>query len=137
MKIAISATAGEPEALVDPRFGRSTYFLILDDVTNEWEAHHNSGAAARGGAGIRAAEDIARLGAEAVISGEFGPNAYEALSAVGVRMYRAPSGEPLSARDLVVRYAAGDLEQVQAPTGGEPSPLPRRGRRPGTGRGGA
>ena len=55
MKIAVSATAPELDAGVDPRFGRCQYFLIVDPQNMEFEAVDNSNAMASGGAGISTA----------------------------------------------------------------------------------
>jgi predicted Fe-Mo cluster-binding NifX family protein len=38
MKIAISATAANLDADIDPRFGRCQYFLIVDPATMELES---------------------------------------------------------------------------------------------------
>jgi predicted Fe-Mo cluster-binding NifX family protein len=35
MKIAVSATAGSLDAIVDPRFGRCAYFVIVEVEKNE------------------------------------------------------------------------------------------------------
>ncbi len=48
MKIAISATAPSLDADVDPRFGRCSYFIIIDPETMGFEALENSNAMAAG-----------------------------------------------------------------------------------------
>ena len=85
MKIAISATGSTLDAEVDPRFGRCQYFIIADPQTMEFEVVDNSSAMAAGGAGISAAQMIADKGVEAVLTGNCGPNAYQVLSAAGIR----------------------------------------------------
>jgi predicted Fe-Mo cluster-binding NifX family protein len=62
------------------------------------------------GAGIRAAEFLVRQGVEAVISGAFGPKAYNVLHTSGVRLYQAASG---TVDDLVARLLKGDLDAVE------------------------
>jgi len=42
---------------------------------------------ASGEVGTQAAQYIARQGAQAALSGDFGPNAYYALNAAGIAMY--------------------------------------------------
>jgi len=44
MKIAISATAPNLDAEVEPRFGRCQYFIIVDPQSIEFEALDNSSA---------------------------------------------------------------------------------------------
>ena len=114
MKVAI--TAGEPkfEAELEPRFGRCAYFLIVDTETQDWKPMQNPAAEAMGGAGPQAAQFLADQEVEAVISGEFGPNAYTALEAGGIRMFRAQV-EPIDT--LVEKLLTDQLEPVSGPTG--------------------
>jgi predicted Fe-Mo cluster-binding NifX family protein len=70
---------------------------------------------AAGGAGSQAAQFVAQQGADAVISGDFGPNAYIALAAAEIKMYL--HGPSRTAREAIANFNAGMLEQVQAPTG--------------------
>ena len=58
MKIAISATAPNLDAIVDPRFGRAPYFVIADTDSMQFEAIENSSAVASGGAGMGTAQMI-------------------------------------------------------------------------------
>jgi len=51
---------------------------------------------------------------EAVISGDFGPHAFEALQDAGVSMY--VYGECRTASDAIQCFNASQLEQVGAPT---------------------
>jgi predicted Fe-Mo cluster-binding NifX family protein len=65
---------------------------------------------------VQAAQFITKHGAQVVISGDFGPKAYNALAAGGVQMFLAPVDETLSIRELLARYQQGQLNQVSAPT---------------------
>ena len=76
MEIAISATGPTLDADVDPRFGRCQYFIIADPETMQFEAMDNSSATAAGGAGISAGQAIVGKGAQAVLTGNCGPNAH-------------------------------------------------------------
>ena len=107
MKIAISATAPELDAEVDPRFGRCQYFIIADPETMEFEAVDNSSAMAAGGAGISAAQAIAGKGVQAVLTGNCGPNAYQALSAAGIQIITGVSGK---VKDAVEGYRSGKFQ---------------------------
>jgi predicted Fe-Mo cluster-binding NifX family protein len=129
MKIAISTTSPGIESAVDPRFGRGAYFLLVDSDTLEWQAHPNPAIDARGGAGVQAAQFIAGHGAQVAISGDFGPNAYSALAAAGIRMFLVPAGDSPAASQLLARYQRGELKEVTAPTGpGHHTPGTMRGR---------
>jgi len=115
MKIIITAASPNIDSEVDSRFGRGAYFLVVDPDTLEWQAHPNPGMSAPGGAGTLAAQFVANQNAEAVISGDFGPNAYGALQAAGVAMYLF--GASRTVREAIERFKAGQLERVGAPTG--------------------
>lgn len=115
VKIAISATGPGLEANVDPRFGRCQYFIIVDAETMQFEALENSSAAAAGGAGISAAQMVANKGAEVVLTGNCGPNAYQTLSAAGVQVISGVSG---TVRNAVEAYKAGRLQPSVQPNVG-------------------
>jgi predicted Fe-Mo cluster-binding NifX family protein len=79
MKLCISSTKNDLEASVDARFGRCQYFLFVDTETMNFEAVGNPAFTAGGGAGIQAAQAVVNKGADAVITGNVGPNAFQAL----------------------------------------------------------
>lgn len=107
MKIAISATGPNLEAEVDPRFGRCRYFIIADPATMAFEAIDNSSAMSAGGAGISAGQAIAGKGVEAVLTGNCGPNAYQVLSAAGIKVITGVSGK---VKDAIEGYQAGKFK---------------------------
>ena len=115
MKLIVTATAPELEAPVDPRFGRGAYFIVVDGETLQWQAHENQGVNAAGGAGSQAAQFVAQQSADAVISGDFGPNAHLALAAAEIKMYLLGPSKTVS--EAVANFTAGKLAQVSAPTG--------------------
>lgn len=105
MKVAVAATGPNLDAALDPRFGRCGYFVIVDTDSMEFETLENSGAIRGSGAGIAAAQLVVNAGAEAVIAGNFGPHAFQALSAGGLQLYSGGSG---SVRETV---AAGGIRR--------------------------
>lgn len=117
MKIAVSATADNLDAMVDPRFGRCAYFMILE-VKNkkikDSEAIQNTGAQARGGAGISAAQLVANKGVQVVISGNMGPNAFGVLSQNDIKIVTGVGG--ITVKEAVQRYLNGELKETSAPT---------------------
>ena len=56
MKIAITTTGHSLDSVVDPRFGRCPYFLVVDTDTLGFEAVENPNIALGGGAGIQSAQ---------------------------------------------------------------------------------
>jgi predicted Fe-Mo cluster-binding NifX family protein len=114
MKIALTASSQDIDSEIDPRFGRSAYLLVVDPDTLELTIHSNPGATATGGAGIVAAQSIDHLGVEAVVSGDFGPNAYNALHAAGISMYLY--GDCLTIHQAIEHFKSGQLKQIESPT---------------------
>ena len=112
MKIAISATGPDLDAQVGPRFGRCQYFVIVEPDTMQFESVENSSAMGSGGVGISAAQMIAGKGVEAVITGNCGPNAHQALSAAGIKVITGVAG---NIRDAIEDYKSGRLQTSSQP----------------------
>ncbi|NTW29176.1 MAG: dinitrogenase iron-molybdenum cofactor biosynthesis protein [Coriobacteriia bacterium] len=110
MKVAISALEPTLESRVDERFGRAAHLLIVDTETLELEVLDNKvNQQALKGAGFGAAEAVCGHGAEAVLTGHLGPNAYKALQAAGVRGYGAAT---LTVREAIDRFNSASLEPL-------------------------
>jgi predicted Fe-Mo cluster-binding NifX family protein len=93
MKVAVTAKEASLGSLVDQRFGRARYLIVIDTQTGEHQVHNNEvNLNAAQGAGIQTAQNVVQLGVEAVLTGHVGPNAYRALSAGGVRVYTGVGG---------------------------------------------
>ena len=116
MKIIITASSDKIDQPFNPRFGRADYFILIDSDTREWEAFPNPAADARGGAGPQAVQFIAGKGTDIVISGRYGPNAFSALEAAGVKAYVASDGTVSS---VLEDFLDDKLEQIGATTGPE------------------
>ncbi len=87
MKIAVSAQGETLESVVDPRFGRAPHFVIVDAESGAFEAVNNAqNVNAMQGAGIQAAETIANSGAEVILTGHCGPNAFRTLNAADIKV---------------------------------------------------
>jgi len=112
MKVVVTATGGALTDSLDPRFGRAKYFIVVDTDTNELAAHDNvQNLNAAQGAGIQAAETVAQLGAEAVITGNVGPKAFRALNAAGIKVYLSGEG---TVADAIRKFKAGELPEASA-----------------------
>ena len=93
MKVAITAQGANLDAMVDPRFGRATYILIVDTESMDYEILDNSAnASAFKGAGIQAATMIHQRGAEILLTGYCGPKAFQTLQAAGIHVVNDVSG---------------------------------------------
>jgi predicted Fe-Mo cluster-binding NifX family protein len=122
MIICITARGEELNSEVDPAFGRAAYFLFIDPeaftpgaptpealimetVENVPGAH---------GAGVQAAQTVAAKKASAVITGSVGPNAYQGLSAAGIKIYTGAKG---TIKEALEDYRAGRLTDATGATG--------------------
>lgn len=139
MKVAVCSSGNDLSAPVDPRFGRCASFVIVDSDTMEFSAEPNPGAMMGQGAGIQAAQTLAGRGVEAVVAGNFGPNAFQSLSAAGISIYLCAVGTVAQA---VEALKSGALQQVGSATvsahygmGSAPGQTPGFGAGPGMGSG--
>ena len=108
MKIAVTSLGESPESPIDQRFGRARFFVLYDLESETWSVHDNKqNLKAAQGAGIQAAQHVADLEAEAVITGHCGPKAFVTLSAAGIAVYEEASG---SVQDAINAYRAGSLK---------------------------
>ena len=99
MKIAVTSTGTDLDSQVDPRFGRASYVLIVDSETFSFEVIDNKeNVNALKGAGIQAASMLSDKGAEVLLTGFCGPNAFKVLKAAKIGV-----------RDSVKAYLGGKL----------------------------
>lgn len=113
-KIAVSSEGTTLDDAVDPRFGRAGGFVLVDLESMETEYIDNGASQMRSqGAGIQAAETVARSGADAVLTGYVGPKAFTALSAAGILV--GQDVEDMTVRQAVERYNAGQVDMAGSP----------------------
>ncbi len=87
MRIAVSSQGADLASKVDPRFGRAPYFLVFDTGDESFEVVGNEqNVNAEQGAGIQAAVNVSREKVDMVVSGNFGPKAFRALEAAGIKI---------------------------------------------------
>lgn len=134
MKIAITATGNTLDSMVDPRFGRAAWFLIVDTTTMQLlEAIDNTaGKEAAHGAGINAAAQVADKGVEALLTGRVGPKAMPILEKAGVQAVNDVSGTIM---DAISKYS-GQPKTAPRPETDQPSQAtPGQGQGQGRGSG--
>ncbi len=97
---------------IDPRFGRAYAFLIVELETRRVSAEFfNNAASAAVGSGTAAAVAMKFNQVCAVISGTFGPKAFQSLQIYNIAMWTAPEG--ITAKEAIDRFAAGRLEEME------------------------
>jgi predicted Fe-Mo cluster-binding NifX family protein len=104
MRIAITAQGKELTAPVDPRFGRSSFFILWDSLTQQYTAYANENSTSSG-AGISSAQFVIDKGAQVVITGETGPRAAQVLQSAGVRVYITTA---TTVQEAVEEFQKGD-----------------------------
>lgn len=109
MKIVITSYGQSMNDLLDPRFGRCSYFLLYDSETKTMKAVENKGQFSGGGAGIAAAQQIIDEGAQVVITGNMGPNAFDLMESSEIKVYR---GNPVACQECVKMFLNGELEMI-------------------------
>ena len=132
MKVCVTAAASGIDAPMDPRFGRCPFFVVVDlDSMNEISIP-NANVDAASGAGIQAAQEVARQGVSALITGNIGPNAMQTLSAAKIDIYQHPGG--IAVRAALEAFQKGELSKIEAPSVPGHSGM-GQGRGPGQGMG--
>lgn len=86
MKIAVTSTGNTIDSMVDPRFGRCSWFMIYDTQTKESTFVENQAKEATEGAGPAAVKFIASLGVQKIVSKEFGVKIRPLLEELGIEM---------------------------------------------------
>jgi predicted Fe-Mo cluster-binding NifX family protein len=113
MKIAITSMGQSLDDSVDPRFGRAKYLLIVDTATMEFEVIDNSANInAFKGAGIQTATMISDRGAEVLLTGYCGPNAFRTAQAAGIKVVNDVSG---TVKSVLQQFMQGSLQYSAAP----------------------
>ena len=113
MKICVTSMGNNLDSNVDPRFGRCAYFIIIDSETLRFKAILNPSVEASGGAGIQSAQLVTKESAEAVITGNVGPNAFQTLSSFGLKVYTGAKG---SIRKVIQQYKDGKFKEMSGPS---------------------
>ena len=108
MRIAVTSQGQDLNGDVEPRFGRAPWFLLVDPETMAFEVVENAQSLdLPQGAGIQAAQNVARHKPAAVLTGNCGPKAFKALQAAGIQVVVGVKG---SIEEAVQAYARGDYE---------------------------
>ena len=91
-RICITSRGKDLGSEIDPRFGRASYFLLIEPETMELEVLENPNTEAAHGAGIQSAQLISSQNVKTVLTGNCGPNAERVLQAAGIKVITGVSG---------------------------------------------
>ena len=107
MKIAVTSKGTDLDAQVDPRFGRAKYILIIEMDDGRLDVLDNAdNVNAFKGAGIQAAVSVGDSGADVLLTGYCGPNAFKTLAAAEVKVANDVSG---TVREALEAFKTGRL----------------------------
>jgi predicted Fe-Mo cluster-binding NifX family protein len=110
MKIAVASIDGSLEGKVDERFGRCRKLVICDPETNTVDVlDNNTSMGLAQGAGIQTAQNVLNSGVKAVISGHFGPKAFQVLRIGGIEAYSAMN---MTVKEALAQFQEGKLTKL-------------------------
>jgi len=104
-KIAVTATGPDENSVVDPRFGRCRYFVIVTEDQPP-EVLANSAAAGAQGAGLAAARLLADRNVGVLITGKVGPKALPVLQKAGIKVFQREGG---TVKEALAAFKRGEL----------------------------
>jgi predicted Fe-Mo cluster-binding NifX family protein len=139
MKIGVSARGESLDSEVDPRFGRAAGFVLFDSETGSSEYLDNSAQQdSTKGTGVKAAQLIAKAGAEVLITGQLGPNAVQVLRKSEIKIYACTRGTvreaiQASQENALEELGADDIQPGPGKAGGRGMGGGGRGRGPSKG----
>jgi predicted Fe-Mo cluster-binding NifX family protein len=103
----VTSTGKDLDSQIDPRFGRAAYILIVDSDTLDFDVLDNKeNVNAFKGAGIQAASAVSSKGAEVLLTGFCGPNAFKAMNAAKIGVANDAKG---TVREAVQAYLDGKM----------------------------
>lgn len=111
MKAFISVSKPELEAVLDDRFGRAPYFLVVDtEKGNIWKAIENPNTHDEHGVGIKTANMAINEDVDCVIGKHFGPKVADVLRSAGIKMY---SAEIMKVSEVIKKCNNSELTEIK------------------------
>ena len=112
MKIAFTAKNTGWDSPIDPRFGRTEFFVIYDEETQDLSFIDNRDVQSEAhGAGPRTAQRFLESGASILITGNGpGDNAARVLTHAGIKVYTGAGG--MSIKEAYQTYHSKKFKQL-------------------------
>lgn len=117
MKLCITSQGDTLEAKVAEHFGRASHFLFVDTETMAFRAVPNVTHTPQRGAGAIAAQIVIDGGAEAVLTGTIGPEAFNVLKTGYIQVFEGASGSDTAGNGLR-KFKDGLYRESDQPSGG-------------------
>ena len=115
MKVAVSAKGKSLHSHVDDRFGRCSFFVVVNPESMEFDAIENPGLKERDAAGVQASRILMGKGVDTVVVKNIGHNALVTLDGAGIKVYVGAAGTVLNAIEGLKK---GKLTPAERPTVG-------------------
>jgi len=115
MKVAVAATGKTPYFHVDNRFGRCSFFIVVNLESMGFDAIENPGLKERDTAGIEASRVLISRDVDAVVVRNIGHNALVTLDGAGIKVYVGVAGTILNA---IENLKGGEVTFAERPTVG-------------------
>ena len=112
MMIAASTIKGGIDDVVTEVFGRAPTFTLVEIEEGKIvsvDVVYNKGLKQTRGAGIAAVQFLVSKNVNALFTGRVGPNAFSALKAASIKLYRAAG---LKVGEAVLKYLNGELKEI-------------------------
>jgi predicted Fe-Mo cluster-binding NifX family protein len=112
--VAISASGKDLDACVEPRFGRTRFFILVDPATEDWESLDNTAnLSSLLDVGILTAKNLTKNRVvETVVTGHCGPKAFKELKEAGVKVFLNARG---SLRHVLHKLRRGEMKEASGP----------------------
>jgi len=115
MKVAIPAKGKTLHSHVADRFGRCSFFVVVNPESMEFDAIENPGLKERDAAGVQASRILMGKGVDAVVAKNIGHNALVTLDGAGIKVYIGAARTVLNA---IEKLKKGELTVAERPTVG-------------------
>lgn len=111
MKIVFTAKGTSWDSQMDPRFGRTEYFVIYDEEQDSLESIDNTDIANQAhGAGPKSAQTLFETGAKVLITGNGpGGNAATVIKTSGIKTYVGANN--MTVKEAFEAYKSGSLKE--------------------------
>jgi predicted Fe-Mo cluster-binding NifX family protein len=112
MKLFLTASGNSMSDVIDPSFGRCSYFLIYETEDDSYEFIENSYQNEQTSVGASVAEYVVDSDIKTVISVNPGPRAFKIFQDAGIEVYHAP--EKTKLRDAIISFSKNELILLEA-----------------------
>ncbi len=114
MKVAVPVLEVKGELRINPHFGKSDWFAIVDLETNSVEKVENPAMHLERGRGVFIAEMFSKKGVKAVLVKEIGPGAFEKVKSKGIEIFLVPMNVKKLEEGLNL-FREGKLQPLEEP----------------------